>query len=159
RPVVARLGDQAAAGRVVRDAVAVVVEAVAHFRGGQHLAHARTGERPAGARAHAALARPEPRGAARPAVAHLGPRAGAGGLVDGAVAVVVHPIAQLGRRADAAHALDLPLHAHRRAEDAARRRSVHRPAAARHAHAGEHAVVDLAVAVVVDAVAHLRRRP
>src|SRR5262249_28787406 len=126
---------------VVDDAVAVVVEAVAHLG---------RPARAAGAdEAELAHARQRPRRAH--ARAHVARRAGAGHVVvDLPVAVVVEPVADLGGRVDLAAALRRPLDAHDLALLALA--GADRPA--RRAHV-DRIVVDEPVAVVVEPVALL----
>ena len=124
-------------GVLVGDAVAVVVHAVAQLGLGalRLLAHH-----------HAGLAAP----AAGAALAPDGP-AGAGHVVHGAVAVVVDGVAGLVGRPHPAHAAEHAVHAHLHARGAGplAGSDIARPAGVAH----PEALVDLAVAVVVHAVA------
>src|SRR5207244_3873208 len=148
------------AHRVVVDhAVAVVVDAVAGLRLGADHLHAGEAARPGAGHAGAHVARGACAGGVHAAAA--AGQAHAGHVVVLAVAVVVLAVPRLQRRADRARA-------HHRAvlaQGDARLALPHAVAAllagaevgARHPHAG-HVVVHQAIAVVVDAVAHLGRR-
>ncbi len=148
--------DLTQAEALVRRAVAVVVRAVAGVVRGDDLAHARP---PLGHHAGAptALAEADALGALGPAVAGHGEGVGVHGVLVGhAVAVVVHAVTGLGHRSDLTVAgAPLGVHAGADAHDAL---ALVRAAAHGDGIVQAEDVVDVAVAVVIDAVADLHGR-